>query len=230
MSYDRTRHETPTIDADRWFEASRRLLREVGRARMHNLRGNLNMAALALELIDDADNADGAAPVRRAVDAAGHNVSGLDGLILETTEPARRRLPDAAAWALETAAPVAARRALEVAVPTPVSGLPALDLPEGASTVLGYLLVEAYLDAARRSSCLFDVAPGGAEGFVVEWTPETDAGGPGPDAARQALAALLEDRGRVTLTGHDGRRRLALELAGRDDRADDTAAPRSPRA
>jgi hypothetical protein len=210
-------------------EASRRLLREVGRARMHNLRGNLNMAALGLELIEDGEDADRTAPVRRAVDEAGRNVTGLDGLILETTEPARRRLPDAAAWAIETAAPVADRRALDVTVPTPVSGLPAIDLPEGASTVIGYVLVEAYLDAARRSSCVFDIAPGGADGFVVDWTPETDAGGPGPEAARQALAALLVDRGRVTLTRRDGRRRLALELAARDDHVGE-AAPRSPRA
>jgi hypothetical protein len=204
------------LSADRWLVASQRLLREAGRARMHDLRGNLNMASLGAELLsdpeDDADDDTASAraiqSVQRAVEHASEDVTALHALIVEATEPTARPLSDAAAWAVDAAKPVARRRNLEVAMPSPIDGLARIDAPTGLSVVLAYALVEAYLEATRRSTCLMDAGTLGSSTLTVEWTPAPEADRGPVETASETLRALLNGRGRVSLELDAERRRL----------------------
>lgn len=218
MNHEPIAVDLPTVSAALWITASRRLLREVGRARMHDLRSNLNLATLGLELLDDDSNE--TSSIRRAVGGAEQNVAGLDALILETTEPAVRRLPDALGWAIEATAPVANRRGLEVSPPAQAADLAAIELPRGAGAILGYALVEVYLDAGRQSACRITPGDGDGPGVTVEWTPAEGESGQGPDDARAALEELLDGLGTVALTSSHGGRRLVLEFpSSRSQRA-----------
>lgn len=207
------------LTPDAWLVACRRLIHEAGRARIHDLRGSLNMAALGAELIaDDGDgpedpaHARAARSIKRGVTAASDDVRGLHTLIIETTDPAARSLADAADWALEAAGPVGRRHGLTVEIAAPLGRLPATPVPDGFSVVLAWCLIEAFLDAPRRSRVLVKPRDGDDAGLVVEWTASAEDRQPAVRRAGEALSSLLDGRGRVALDAGGDRRRLHCHL------------------
>jgi hypothetical protein len=212
-----------TLTSEAWTLACRRLLQEAGRARIHDLRGGLNMAALGVELLADRTSLDvpgetglqrAAGSVRRGVTSASVEVTGLHALIVETSEPACRSLADAARWALDAAEPVARRRAIDLVVPGPLAKLPEVRTPDRFAVVLAWLLVEVFVAMPRRSACLIDAGDGDSPGLTVEWPAPADADPSGCTQASDALAALVGGDGRVALGGDNGRRRLRCEIYG----------------
>ena len=207
------------LTPDAWLVACRRLIHEAGRARIHDLRGSLNMAALGAELIaddghgpDDSAHARAARSIKRGVTEASDDLRGLHSLIIETTDPGARSFADAADWALEAAGPVGRRRGLTVEVAAPLGRLPAMAMPDGFSVMLAWCLIEAFLAAPRRSRVLVEPRDGDDASLVVEWTASVEDRQGAVQQAGEALSSLLDGRGRVALDAGGDRRRLHCHL------------------
>jgi len=214
------------MDIAQWQHVRDRLLNEIGRARVHDLRGHLNVVSLNLELLTTAPAAGrgeagtaqrrAAESMRREVSEAGGVLTGLHALILEMTSPATRTLPDAADWALAASAPVAARRAITLSTSAPLTDLPARPAPAGLSLAIALVLVEACLASPRRGSCVVDLLPGPRCGIDISWTVDGSRSPEPGEAAAGALGDLLRGSGEVETRVEEHRQHVIMALSAPD--------------
>jgi hypothetical protein len=202
--------------------ASRRVLAEAGRALIHDLRGDLNLATLGAALLAEPGDPDpirvggrGAAEsVTRGLSAASTGVAGLHALLGETTAPVMRTLAEAAPWALRVIEPVARRRGIELGLSGSLDRSALVPVPDGFSVVLAWCLVEVVLAVPLRSVCQIVSFGGEAPGLAVTWV---DAGDVSQTAARaiDALSSIVSGCGDVDVHVVDGRRSLRCTVQGR---------------
>lgn len=213
------------MDRAQWQHVRDRLLNEIGRARVHDLRGHLNVVSLNLELLTTSPVAGrgeagtaqrrAAESMRREVSEAGGVLTGLHALILEMTSPATRTLPDAADWALAASAPVAARRAIALSASAPLTDLPERPGPAGLSLALALVLVEACLASPRRGSCVVDLLPGRC-GIDISWAVDGSRSREPGEAAVGALGDLLRGSGEVETRVEQHRQHVVMALHAPD--------------
>jgi hypothetical protein len=179
------------VSTQLWLEAHARLVREVGRAVAHALRGHLNGIGLAVALTEQvaadlpASETILAQAVRtgrqetaRAEAAAAH----LQALVSDAFSPAGMRLDLAARWAAALVAPIADDRGVRVVQavdtgPATVDDLP--DAPSGGREALALWVLAAVRETARGGDVIVRVTAAAA---AVHWT------GRGDTAADVALA------------------------------------------
>jgi hypothetical protein len=209
------------LQPDYWRLACRVLL-ESGRARVHNLRNSLNAVALGVELLGDGAGRDGGDPtrvdsIRQQLHEATTEIEALQALLLEAAAPNIQTLPDAAAWAVRMAEPVARRRSVGLSIPMPLDTLPALPVTEGFSATLGELLIAACQASERGAKC---TVSGRSADEEVELTVEWNDGAPPHraeyDQIQEVLDRALEPRGHCHLAADGPRHRLTIVFASKD--------------
>jgi hypothetical protein len=208
------------VQPDYWQLACRVLL-ESGRARVHNLRNSLNAVALGVELLGDGRGREGGEAtrldnIRQQLREATTEIEALQALLLEAAAPNIQTLPDAAAWAVRMAEPVARRRSVGLAVPMPLDTLPALPVTEGFSVTLGELLITACQTSNRGAKCTVVGRLDEDVELAVEWIDGAPSHRAEYDRIQKLLARVLEPRGHCHLDADGPRQRVTIVFDSKD--------------
>jgi hypothetical protein len=205
------------VQPDYWKLACRVLL-ESGRARVHNLRNSLNAVALGVELLGDGPGREGGRvdSIRQQLREATTEIEALQALLLEAADPNIQTLPDAAAWAVRMAEPVARRRAVGLSIPLPLDTLPAVPVTEGFSATLGELLITACQASERGAECIVVGRSDDDVALAVEWVDGAPPHRAEYDRIREMLARVLEPRGHCHLDADGPRQRMTIVFDSKD--------------